>query len=148
MEEGKSNQVRIRDPEQPSLIVLHVAEWIWPAHKSWIPPLHESSTQQTPNFLARFCDDLYFPEFDAKLEWTLMQMKTSVLGLSLDFCHRQSSLPLLLLWSMWMYLHVYASPKGKEAVQSARAASIPTKTKEQRLVVRSLTGLETCCSAV
>ena len=79
------------------------------------------STQQT-----NFDDESYFPHLDAEFEQILTQVETSV-SRSVTGSTTVASTTVTSASAN----RVYASPKGREAVQSARAESIPTKTKEQ-----------------
>ena len=130
MKEGESNRARVGgllDPEDgatlcgvdlTSLLVLD--------------PSFDLSTQQTADFLANFSDKLYFPKLDAKFEQILTQAETCI-SPKPDFCcssvtaSTMCTLPSVTMTSTSTFKRVYASPKGREAVQSAS----PTKTKEQ-----------------
>ena len=80
-------------------------------------------TQQT-DFWANFNNERYFPQLDAEFRQVSTQVETSA---------SQSVTASVTCTSTTVTSanRVYASPKGKAAVQSARATNIPTKTREQ-----------------
>ena len=88
--------------------------------------------KQTTDFLANFNDENYFPHFDADFEQVLTQVETSTSQYvtASTMCTASVTMASTTVTSTSAN-RVYASPKGKAAVQSARDASIPTKTKEQ-----------------
>ena len=92
-----------------------------------LDPSCELSTQQVTGFLANFDDKNYFPHFSAEFEQVLMQVETS----TSQYVTTSTTCTALVTMTSTSANRVYASPKGKAAVQSARGASIPTKTKEQ-----------------
>ena len=80
-------------------------------------------TQQT-DFLVNFNNERYFPQLDAEFQQVSTQVETSA---------SQSIAASVTCTSTTVTSanRVYASPKGKAAVQSDRATNIPTKTREQ-----------------
>ena len=76
--------------------------------------------------MANFDDESYFPHLDAEFEHILTQVETSA-SRSVTGSTTVASTTVTSASAN----RVYASPKGRAAVQFARAASIPTKTKEQ-----------------
>ena len=95
-------------------------------------PSGELSTQQVTGFLANFNNENYFPHFDAEFEQVLthVEKSTSQYVTASSTCSASVTMAYTTVTSTSAN-RVYASPKGKAAVQSARGASIPTKTKEQ-----------------
>ena len=112
---------RLLDPEEAAATTVCRVDL---TTSQLLDPSSELSTQQTTDFLANFTDDLYFPRLDAEFENILTQAEASTSQAKpASTC---SSVPVTASTR-----RVYASPKGREAVKCARAASIPTKTKEQ-----------------
>ena len=88
-------------------------------------------TQQTTDFLANFDDESYFPQLDAEFEQVLSQVETCASQSVYTANTMCTSSVTMASTTVTSANSVYAFPKGKAAVQSARAASIPTKTREQ-----------------
>ena len=97
-----------------------------------LDPSCELSTQQVTGFLANFDGEKYFPHFNAEFEQVLTQVEksTSQYVTASTMCMASVIMASTTVTSTSANC-VYASPKGKAAVQSARDASISTKTKEQ-----------------
>ena len=96
-----------------------------------LDPSCELSTQQATDFLANFNDENYFPHFDAEFEQVLTQVETSTSHVTASTMCTASVTMASTTVTSTSTNRVYASPKGKATVQSARDASILTKTKEQ-----------------
>ena len=88
-------------------------------------------TKRTTDFLANFDDESYFPQLDAEFEQVLTQVETCASQSVYTANTMCTSSVTMASTTVTSANRVYASPKGKAAVQSARAASIPTKTREQ-----------------
>ena len=100
-----------------------------PTSSQLLDPSSDLSTQQTTEFLSNFSDELYFPKLDAEFEQVSTQVETStsqpkpVSSLPITTC---TTCTVTSITTTCKFKHVYGSPKGREAIQSARAASIPT----------------------